>query len=218
MSQDEANEGKDFTEVVKIMANTPPISNEDLVKRGKEIKGISMKLVIMRRPETNKDASLSGQPEAPSPKGQEQLSRAAEICKNEAVQAIFHSTQPRAAIAASILAKSLDVSSVAQEGLEERNFGDWDSWEWPQIAAELSKLSTEERYTFVPPNGESWQQMEQRLRKALDEIVAKGYESAAIVTHWGPIRVLLPILRNEPKESTLQLDVANGEVFVEKYN
>jgi broad specificity phosphatase PhoE len=217
MAQDEAREKMDFTDTVKIMANTPPISNAELVKQGKDDKGHIMKLVIVRRPETNKDTGASGEPAAPSSGGQAQLLRVAETCKAQAVQAVFHSLQPRAAMAGEILAKSLGVPSIAQEGLEERNFGDWDEWEWPQIAAELSKLSTDERYTFVPPNGESWQQMEKRLRAALNEMADQGYKSIAVVTHWGPIRVLLPILRNEPKESTLQLEVANGETFVEEY-
>lgn len=48
MSQDKAqkkskktedSKDKNFTEAVKIMANTPPISNEEIVKRSKKRKG-----------------------------------------------------------------------------------------------------------------------------------------------------------------------------------
>lgn len=176
-----------------------------------------MKLVIIRRPKTNNDAGLPSELDAPSPEGQEQLAQVAEVCRNEKVQAVVHSTQPRAACAAEALALTLSIPSIPQEGLEERNFGDWDNWEWPQISAELGKLSVEERYTFVPPNGESWQQMEERLRSALAHIASLGYESVAVMTHWGSVRAMLPILRSEPKESTLQLNVANGQSFVEEY-
>lgn len=116
------------------------------------------------------------------------------------------------------MALALGTPSIAQQGLEERDFGDWAGWEWPQIAAELGKLTSEERYTFVPPNGESWQHMEERLRSALAHVATLGYDSVAIVTHWGPIRSMLPIVRDEPKESTLQLDVEYGQAFVEEYN
>lgn len=177
-----------------------------------------MKLTIARRPETNKNANLLGGPDAPSIQGQEQLSQIAETCRNENVEAVVYSTQPRAAIAAEALAQTLHIPTIAEEGLQERNFGDWAEWEWPQIKAELDKLTAEERYTFVPPNGESWQQMEGRVQSALARVATLGYSSVVLMTHWGPIRTMLPMLRDEPKESTLQLNVANGETFVKEYN
>jgi broad specificity phosphatase PhoE len=177
-----------------------------------------MKLVIIRRPETNKDADITGEAEAPSPAGKEQLVRAAKVCKEAGAQAIIYSTKPRAAMASKDLAQALKLPAIAQNGLEERNFGDWDAWEWTLIADRLNKLSIDERYTFVAPNGESWEQMERRLHSALQTIAARGYDSVAIVTHSGPIRALLPMLRSEPRESTLQLSVANGETFVEDYD
>jgi broad specificity phosphatase PhoE len=176
-----------------------------------------MKLVVIRHAESNKMAGLSGEPDAPSPAGQVQIEKLIEICRSENVEAIFHSTQSRAVFAAEALSLTLDVPLLKQPGLVERSFGDWDNWEWPQIAAELDKLTTEERYTFVPPNGESWQQMEERLRTVLKEVGTKPYASVAIVTHWGPIRALLPILKNEPKESTLDLNVEPGQAFIVDY-
>lgn len=176
-----------------------------------------MKLVIIRHPETNKLAELSGEPDMPSPAGRAQLECVAEACRREHVQAVVHSTVPRAAIAGKTLAQDLRVPHIPQDGLRERDFGDWNEWEWPQIAAELDKLSTEQRYTFVPPHGESWQQMESRLRAALQDIVALGYDSVALVMHVGSIRALLPIIRRAPKESTLQLMPDFGQLFVEAY-
>ena len=176
-----------------------------------------MKLVIIRHAESNKMAGLPGEPDAPSPAGHLQIERLTKTCRNESVEAIFHSTQSRAVFTAEALALTLDVPSIAQPGIEERNFGDWDNWEWPQIAAELDKLTTEERYTFVPPNGESWQQMEERLRAALGQINTKQYASLAIVTHWGPIRALLPMIKDEPKESTIDLLVESGQAFIVDY-
>ena len=113
-----------------------------------------MKLVIIRHAETNRMAGLSGEPDVPSPAGHAQLEHVIEVCRNENVEAVFHSIQPRAALAAEAIAQALNTPSIEQPGIEERTFGDWDEWEWPQIAAELDKLTTEERYTFVPPNGE----------------------------------------------------------------
>lgn len=176
-----------------------------------------MKLILIRRTETNKDAGLTGEPDAPSPTGHQQIEELVAQYRNNNVEAVFHSTQPRAVFTAEALALALGVPSIEQPGLEERNFGDWDSWEWPQIKQELDKLTNEERYAFVPPNGESWHQMEQRLQNALQAIAGQQYETVAIVTHYGPIRALLPILKNEPKESTLGLTVEPGQSFIVDY-
>lgn len=176
-----------------------------------------MKLVIIRHAETNKIAGLPGDPEALSPAGHSQAEKLVETCRNENVEAVIHSPQARAVFTAEALALTLNIPSLVQHGLEERSFGDWDAWEWSQIAAELDKLTTDERYTFVPPNGESWQQMEERLRTALQEIALKQYKSIAIITHSGAIRALLPIVKGEPKESTLDLLAENGQTFVVEY-
>lgn len=176
-----------------------------------------MNLVIIRHPETNALAGLRGKLDEPSPAGRAQLNQIADICGREHVQTVVHSVVPRAAIAGEMLARELDVPHLPQAGLQERDFGDWNDREWPQIAAELDKLSLEERYMFVPPNGESWQQMEIRLRAALRDITALGYDSVALMMHVGSIRALLPIVRREPKESTLQLMPEYGQVFMEEY-
>ena len=176
-----------------------------------------MKLIIIRHAESNKMAGLAGEPDAPSPAGQVQLEKLVDICREGNVEAIFHSPQARAVFAGEALALALDVPSIAQPELEERSFGDWDNWEWPQIAAKLDPMTMEERYTFIPPNGESWQHMEERLRAALEAITSKQYSSVAIVTHWGPIRALLPMIKNEPKESTLDLHVDPGQSFTVDY-
>jgi alpha-ribazole phosphatase len=129
-----------------------------------------------------------------------------------------HSTLPRAALAAKDLAQSLNVPLYAQKGLQERDFGSWSKWEWPQISMKLDKLRLEDRYTFAPPNGESWQQMEARLLVALKNVSSLGYDNVAIMTHAGPIRVLLPILRDRPMDSTLKLIPVLGQCFIEKYD
>lgn len=176
-----------------------------------------MKLTLIRRVEMNKDAGSPGRATAPSPEGELQIEELVQLCTNNDVEAVLHSSEPRAALAAGALALALDVQAIEQDGIEERDFGDWNAWEWPQIKAELDKLTPSERYTFVPPNGESWQQMEVRLTAALQEIADLPYDSVAVVTHYGPIRALLPIINGEPKESTLNLVVEPGQAFTVEY-
>lgn len=146
------------------------------------------------------------------------MSSIADVCRHEQVQAVVYSHMPRAALPAKELADSLGVTAGAQQGLQERDFGSWNSWKWPEIAIELNKLSLEERYTFKPPNGESWQQMDARLKTALNDIAALGHESIAVVTHAGPIRVLLVLLESMSKVATIKLVPALGACYVESYD
>lgn len=176
-----------------------------------------MKLLIIRHPETNKIAKLPGDPESPSTDGLRQLARITTVCRQQHVRAVFYSVLPRTTIAGMALADALRVPAFSQEGLRERNFGDWNAMDWPDIAAKLGKMTGSDRYMFVPPNGESWKEMDARLTVALQTIARSGYSVVALMTHYGAIRALLPIVRQAPKESTLSLEVANGEIFIEEY-
>lgn len=173
-----------------------------------------IKLVIIRHPETNKIADTVGKPDAPSPRGHEQLSQIANVCRDENVSAVVHSTLPRAAVSAGFLAKTLSIPSIAQEGLQERDFGKWSTWDWPRISVELSKLSLESRYTFKPTGGESWEEMDVRLRAALIDISALNYESVAVMTHAGTMRVILNLLDMKSKSDTINFVPALGRCIV----
>lgn len=173
-----------------------------------------MELHVVRRAETNQDRSGTTASLVLSAIGESQVTAIAERFRVDRLSAVVSSELPRAIVTAQRLSDLLEVPMTQQSGLHERDFGDWNSWEWSNIAAKLDPLSIEERYEFVPPNGESWQQMERRLNDAIDAIRTMPYESVAIVTHWGPIRALIPMLSGQDKESTLQLTVDNGQSFV----
>lgn len=175
---------------------------------GHERTDAAVRLIALRRATTNPEASSL------STEGTKQIDTILESVGTEEPEAIVSSEMPRALVTAKELANRSDLPLIRQDGFQERSFGDWDTWDWPSIAAKLDPLSLEERFTFVPPNGESWQQMEQRLREAVGEVAALPYSTVIVVTHWGPIRALLPMLNSQPRESTLQLEVANGQSFV----
>ena len=161
---------------------------------------------------------MAGEQDSPSPKGLTQLSHIARVCHEEDVKVVVHSTLPRAAIAADMLAEILSLPSIAQRGLEERNFGEWERWDWPKISFELSKLSLESRYTFKPPGGESWQEMEARVRAVLSDIAALKHDSVAIVTHAGTMRVLLTILDVKSKLAAINYVPALGKCVIEEFD
>lgn len=174
--------------------------------------GVSaVELIVMRRAETNPAEPTT--PPILSPEGLDQIDGVVKAIGTDRLEAIVSSEMSRALATAEELVNRSGAPLIRQDGLQERNFGDWNTWDWPSVAAQLELLSLQERFTFVPPNGESWQQMERRLRKAIDEVATLPYNTVLVVTHWGPIRVLSSILNSQPRESTLQLEVANGECF-----
>ena len=108
--------------------------------------------------------------------------------------------------------------SIPEQGLQERNFGTWDSWEWPRISIELNKLSLEARYTFKPPGGESWHDMEVRLEATLRDIAKLDHDSVAVMTHAGPIRVLLAMLDVKTKAATIKFIPTIGKTIVIEFD
>jgi broad specificity phosphatase PhoE len=131
-----------------------------------------MQLTVMRRAETEAEAVLSA-------RGVSQLEHTVDVLRSDRPEVIVSSEMPRALVSAQRLADDLQLPLLRQADLRERDFGDWNTWEWPAIATELDRLSVDDRYVFVPPGGESWQQL----------------------------------LTSQPRESTLQLKVANGELM-----
>jgi probable phosphoglycerate mutase len=83
---------------------------------------------------------------------------------------IFTSSKDRSKQTAEILGEKLKIPVVADKGLDERNWGEYKNYPWKDVAARLGEMAIEERYKHVPPGGESWANMEERLLKALEKI------------------------------------------------
>ncbi|MBD1877003.1 histidine phosphatase family protein [Nodosilinea sp. FACHB-131] len=145
--------------------------------------------------------------------GRWQASRLVEVCRGYGVRSLLSSPEARALETAQIVGDALVVPLQCSEALCERNWGQWSGEPWQQIHERLKSMSLEERFTFVPPGGESWQQMEQRLMGCVE--VWRGVsESIAVVAHGGLLRALIPLLLNEPRESSFRYDLDNASVSV----
>lgn len=77
------------------------------------------------------------------------------------------------------------------KGLRELHFGDWDGKHFSEVSAldpELSRLYWEDPGDHTPPNGESWNQAEARITKAVQELETKfPSKDVVIVAHFGAI-------------------------------
>lgn len=128
------------------------------------------------------------------------------------VEILICSPLLRAVQSAEILAQELGVEVEVDDRLRERNWGEWSGMEWMEIATHLDDLSLEARYLFTPPDGESWKTFEERLQLVVDDLTRRPESVIGVVTHGGVMRAMMPVLKNEPKESSFAYDFANGEV------
>ncbi|MEM1409088.1 MAG: histidine phosphatase family protein [Bacteroidota bacterium] len=97
-------------------------------------------------------------------------------------------------LAALIPHQSLD--QVPQ--LQEMNFGDWELRPWSDIPkAELNPWM-EDFVRQQVPNGESMEILADRVIHWYTEILRNSEEKVAIVTHAGPIRVILSEVNQTP--------------------
>ena len=181
------------------------------------------KLILCRHAETDVNAQgvmhKTQDSAALNHVGVEQSKRLGEVLRNQNVAAVICSSEARALQTAETATAGTQIKISQTPDLQERNWGEWGGKPWSEIQAVLEPMSLEERYTFTPPNGESWQDFETRLRKALEEIEASPYATIAVIAHGGTLRALMPIIKNEPKETSFKYDFHNASVTIfEKKN
>lgn len=142
---------------------------------------------------------------------------AKELFKHKPI-AIYSSKEIRAIESAGIISEVCKVPHREVTGLQERNWGDFSGKPWSEIAKVLDKMKLQERYTYVPPNGESWKSFITRLKKAIKKLVVKNNRKTIIVvTHGGAIRALLPFLLDIPKEESFKYDPTNASITIFEY-
>jgi len=155
-----------------------------------------------------------------TPNGITQIEQAAEALKKEKPSIILCSQEKRAIQSAKIISTRLDLPFKEVPDLEERNWGDYAGLSFQEIKqrAGMDNMSFEERYNFVPPNGESWKETENRLLKALNKIISDNIgKTVVLVTHGGSIRIYMPTLLNVSKEESYKYDPDNASISIFEY-
>jgi broad specificity phosphatase PhoE len=148
--------------------------------------------------------------------GKEQAKKVAVVCQTNEVKAVFSSPELRARETAQFISDILGVVPSVVENFKERDWGDWSGLPWSEIKLKLDSMDGETRYSFIPPNGESWAQMSVRLRMGLDQIVNND-SNVAVVIHGGALRALLPLLNGTAKETSFEVNFENTSVTVFTY-
>ena len=96
--------------------------------------------------------------------------------------------------------------------LQEIDFGDWELRRFDSIARSLIDAWAAAPWDFVPPRGESARAMSVRVLAALDDALRDAPDSLAVISHAGPLRVILGTHLRLPREQWLGLACEPGSV------
>ena len=128
---------------------------------------------------------------------------------------LFTSKQQRAKQTAEVLEQCLGTSLNIVEGLQEVNFGKWEGKSWAQVQADYpadyQQWFLHRRHTR-PLDGESYQDMLDRLSSALIEIAGHDSSTAIIVTHSAVIMSLKCILTDTDFSEMTKFKTGNTEI------
>ena len=181
------------------------------------------KLILVRHGETAKNVKgkLHGydDPEVLNDVGSEQIRKTASRVKKFNPTIIYCSKEKRALQSAEILSNELGVNFKPIDGMQERNWGIYSGKPWSEVRVVLDPMTLDERYNYVPPQGESWKEFEERLINAIEQALKENTgESIIMVTHGGAIRALIPYLLSVPKEESFKYDPANASITMFEHN
>ena len=158
-----------------------------------------MKLIFIRHGETDVNVTgkthFTGDSSRLTKKGIQQITLTIPVLSKNKIERVYCSPEKRAEQSARIIVDGLHLSLEILDGLKERNWGNGNGKPWNEIKDKLDKMSLEERYNFIPPQGESWKQMEERLCGALGKIISAKNKCVCVVTHAGSLRGMIPILK-----------------------
>ncbi len=143
--------------------------------------------------------------------GIEQAEQAAKFLRNQGVAAIFASPCLRTSMTAEAIAKFHAHPVKYDDALVERNFGDWEGLYFHEIESQfpgLYKAWKQNQAAFKPDNGESVYDLAARVGSAKDRIIEEfAGRCVVVVSHVGPIRVLVADALEMPVERYRQLSI-----------
>ncbi len=99
------------------------------------------------------------------------------------------------------------------ERLIEFTFGRWEGLTWPEVCArdlELARAREADKWRFLPPGGESYAQLAERLKPWL----AAQTEPSVVVSHGGVARALMALIGGLSEARAPNADIWQGRVLV----
>jgi alpha-ribazole phosphatase len=153
-----------------------------------------MKLFLIRHGQTDWNIArrFQGQSDVSlNEVGRKQAMALADRLSAQHIDALYSSDLQRALETAKIIRKSECYSDAR---LREINFGDWEGLTYNEIKEKYPNALAEREndiYKNAPPNGETLEQLCERVRSMLDELYAKHKDQTVlVVAHGGVLQTL----------------------------
>ncbi len=181
------------------------------------------RLFLVRHGETdwNREGRLQGAQDIPlNALGREQAAEAAArlrgLVHGYAGLDFVCSPMQRAQETMQILRRQLGLPAAAyriEERLRELTFGEWEGFTWRQVRAsarEQALARERDKWGFVPPGGESYRMLAERIRPVLAEL----RRETVIVSHGGVARAALALIGAVPPQEAAMVDIWQGKILV----
>ena len=196
---------------------------------------LNQKIYLFRHGETvwNKAKRLQGHKDTPlTLKGIKQAQvmgeKLSHVLKNIEPKIFISSPIGRAYQTAAIIADSINFSTESislEKELKEITFGDWDGLNMEEILLDYELIwqkRTEDKWSFAPPNGESYEVASVRVSRFLKEIpeerpiiiVAHGSINKVIRGCWRDLEPNEIFKLNEPQDGFYELTPDRQEKFI----
>lgn len=172
------------------------------------------RLFLIRHGETlaNREFRYIGmRDDALSEKGERQAEQLAAALAPLPIAAVYSSPLQRAYVTACALAAPHRLPVQSSPELRECSFGEWEGLSHAEVLArgaeEVQLLRSWERdATVAPPGGESFAAMQQRVSAFVEQLaIQHAGEALALVSHVGPIKVLLAAALDTPISASFRI-------------
>ncbi len=185
---------------------------------------MSTTLILIRHGETpyNRDRRYQGHRDTPlTKKGKRQTKEIALRLKNDPLDAIYSSDLKRTKYTAKAINRYHSLKIRALPQLREIDFGDWEGKTHDEIQREWRRLLDEwerEPSKIKIPRGESIQELAERTRATTKKIISiHPNQRVAIITHGGPIRIILMDALGLGLDDWWKTITSNGGISIIEY-
>ncbi len=147
---------------------------------------------------------MGGRSDSPlTEKGIRQAHGLAEALRDLQLDVFFVSSNGRAQETAKVLIGARTVPLVVTEALKEQDFGLMTGKLMSEIPAEIDAAYVQDPYYFHHAEGESLDDVKNRVGAFIEQIMAQEYQNIAIVTHENVIKAAIAYMKGFDREAVI---------------